>query len=81
MGYAIDADRIVQEHRINIACTFNPDDFKHVAKNISSLLNERKLVARKIVARGLTEGDGAEYETLIAQFHHCETKIKQLLGF
>jgi hypothetical protein len=80
MGYAIDADRIVQKQQVYSACDFDQTTFKNTSQNILDLLNERKLLARKIVARGLSEGDGHEYEVLITGFTYCNTKLKQLLG-
>lgn len=80
MGYAIDADRIILQHEVNSACDFDQSNFKNTSLNILHLLNERKLYARRIVARGLTEGDGHEYETLIAGYILCNTKLILLLG-
>jgi hypothetical protein len=80
MGYAIDEDRILLHQRVMDTFGYDASNFKTVAHNLEVLLNERKLIARKIISSGLTEGDGAEYETMIAMFTMCDHKMKLLLG-
>jgi hypothetical protein len=79
MSYAQNKDRILLQKQVTSACEFDQMNFRGTSQNICDILNERKIIARRIVAN-LSVGDGGEYDTLMEHFTYCNQKLKLLLG-